>query len=368
MEIKEQDYTYKPEKNDRYLKAPGNPAGVSYLIGNVTISDKIIPVVSTETGFKDLLGAVRVRLGINRDNYRVNPGLYATGTPGPESDVFVTANYKLTFDALRKNLSGVNGWILILDTKGVNVWCAAGKGTFGTKELVLKIKLVSLEKIVNHKRLILPQLGATGIAAHKVKEETGFNVHYGPVRASDIKKFIGNNYRAEKEMRKVKFGFIDRIKLIPNDFVYGKFYLLGAMAVLLIISGLSVNGISYKDFSGKGGPAILKVFLAYISGTVITPMLLPYIPVRYFSLKGFFTGALLFFILFLSKFAGDNLPEILSWFLLITSISSFLTMNFTGSSTYTSLSGVKKEMKVFVPFQIGFAITGIILQVICKFI
>ena len=114
------------------------------------------------------MGAVMVRWGINRDNYRVNPGLYAVGTPGQESDVFVTANYKLSFDALRKNLAGVNGWILVLDTKGVNVWCAAGKGTFGTKELVNRIKLVLLEKVVNHKRLILPQLGATGVAAHNV--------------------------------------------------------------------------------------------------------------------------------------------------------------------------------------------------------
>jgi len=108
-----------------------------------------------------------VRWGINRNKYRVGPGLYAVGTPGPESEVFVTANYKLTFDILRKNMTGLNVWILVLDTKGVNVWCAAGKGTFGTKELVSRIRLVSLERIVNHKRLILPQLGATGVAAHR---------------------------------------------------------------------------------------------------------------------------------------------------------------------------------------------------------
>ena len=340
----------------------------SFLIGNVTISDTIISVVSNDISFKDFLGAVMVRWGINRDNYRVSPGLYAVGTPGPESDVFVSANYKLSFDTLRKNLTGLNGWILVLDTKGVNVWCAAGKGTFGTKELVNRIRLVSLEKVVNRKRLILPQLGATGVAAHKVKEETGFNVQYGPVRASDIKKFIRDGYRADKEMRRITFGFKDRIKLIPNDFMYGKFYLLGAMAVLFLISGLSGNGLSYKDFSGEGGPAILKVFLAYSSGIAITPMLLPYIPGRHFSLKGFFTGALVFLILLLLKLAGGNLIEILSWFFVITAISSFMAMNFTGSSTFTSLSGVKKEMKISVPVQIGFALIGIILQVVGKFI
>jgi hypothetical protein len=340
----------------------------SYLFGNVTISDAIIPVVFTKLNFKDFLGAIMVRWGFNRDKYRVTPGLYAVGKPDQKSDVFVTANYKLSFDTLRKNLDGVNGWILILDTKGVNVWCAAGKGTFGTKELIRRIKLVSLEKIVNHNRLILPQLGATGVAAHKVREETGFSVHYGPVRASDIKKFISNGYKADKEMRRVTFRFKDRIKLIPNDFMYGKFYLMGAVAVLFLISGLSSNGVSYRNFSGAGGPAILKVFLAYISGIVITPMFLPYIPGRRFSFKGFFAGALLFIVLLLLKSAGENTIEILSWFFLITAISSFLAMNFTGSTTYTSLSGVKKEMKISVPIHIGFAIIGIILQIIGKFI
>src|SRR5664279_1817529 len=338
----------------------------SFLIGTITASGVQVPQISTEISYKDFLGAIMVRWGINRNKYRVGPGLYAVGTQGPESEVFVTANYKLTFDNLRKNLSGLNSWILVLDTKGVNVWCAAGKGTFGTKELVSRIKLTSLDKIVNHKRLILPQLGATGVAAHKVKEETGFNVHYVLDRDTDIKRFINDGYRADKKMRRVTFGFKDRIKLIPNDFMYGKYYLLGAMAVLFIISGIAANGISYKNFAGDGGPAILNIFLAYVAGIVITPIALPFLPVRQFSQKGFISGSLIFSILTLLKFTGDNIFEIVSWFLIITTISSFLAMNFTGSSTYTSLSGVKKEMKFSVPFQIGFAVVGIILQVIGK--
>jgi hypothetical protein len=341
---------------------------MSCLTGNITILETSIPVVSGNLGFKDFMGALRVRWGFSRDNYRVSPGLYAIGTPGPESNVFVTVNYKLSFDALRKGLAGENGLILVLDTKGINVWCAAGKGTFGTKELVKRIKAVSLDKVVNHRRLILPQLGATGVAAHKVRDETGFSVHYGPVRASDIRKFISAGYRADKEMRRITFGFNDRIKLIPNDFMYGKYYLLGAMTVLFLISGLSVNGISYHDFWGTGWPAIWKVFLAYVSGIVITPMLLPYIPGRKFSFKGFYAGSLVFLFLLLGRLTGSNFIETLSWFFIITVISSFLAMNFTGSSTFTSLSGVKKEMKLAVPLQIGLAVIGIILQVASKFI
>ena len=70
-----------------------------------------------------------VRWGFNRDKYKVAPGLYKIGNPGFKSDVLLTANYKLTFDTLRKNLSGLNIWIQVIDIKGINVWCAAGKGT-----------------------------------------------------------------------------------------------------------------------------------------------------------------------------------------------------------------------------------------------
>jgi hypothetical protein len=327
-----------------------------------------IRVVTTSLNLRDKMGAVMVRCGINRDRYKVNPGLYAVGSPDRDSDVFVTSNYKLTFDLVRRSLNGINGWILVLDTKGVNVWCAAGKGTFGTEELVKRIGLVSLDKLVNHRRLILPQLGATGVAAFKVKEETGFNVHYGPVKASDIKAFIESGYRADKVMRKVQFGMRDRAKLIPNDFIYGKYYLLASIGVLLLIAGLSGKTYSIHNLFTEGGSVIIKVFLGYIAGIIITPILLPFIPGRHFSLKGFFSGTLIFLILLAFKSAGSNIPEMISWFLVITAISSFIAMNFTGSSTFTSLSGVKKEMKLFVPIQIGFAFAGLILQIIGRII
>ena len=339
-----------------------------FITGSVKINDLIFPRISTKLILKDYLGTFMVRWGINRNNYRVNPGLYAVGTPDSSSDVFVTANYKLSFDTLRKNLDGINGWVLILDTKGVNVWCAAGKGVFGTDEIIRKIHEVSLEKIISHKKIIVPQLGATGIAAHKVKEATGFNVHYGPVRAGDIKKFITDGYRATSEMRRVTFNFYDRVKLIPNDFIYGRYYLLGAIAVILLISTLSTKGISFVNMQESWFKLVINIFVAYFSGIVVTPMLLPWIPGRRFSLKGFFTGIFFAILLNLSGLLGDNLLVKTAWFIIVPVISSFLAMNFTGSSTYTSLSGVKKEMKTALPLQITFSAIGIILLIITRFI
>jgi hypothetical protein len=345
-----------------------NKMNAKFDAGNLVPLVSTIPHISTHLTFGDYMGAIRVRMGIKRDSYRIEPGLYAVGNPSSDSDVFVTANYKLSLDTLRKNLGEQHAWILVLDTKGINVWCAAGKKTFGTAELIRRIKLTSLDHIVNHKRIILPQLGAAGVSAYKVRELSGFSVIYGPVRAEDIKDFIAAGYKATKEMRRVRFNFIDRIKLIPVDFFYGKYYLLAGIALVLILSGINKTGLSFRQIFASGPETILNVLLAYCAGIVITPMMLPYIPVRPFALKGFMVGFVLFtLLLFFHRFGNDPF-EIVSWFLIITALSSFVALNFTGSSTYTSLSGVKKEMKIAIPVQIVFAVTGLVLMTISKLV
>ncbi|MDY3203163.1 MAG: carbon monoxide dehydrogenase, partial [Methanocorpusculum sp.] len=101
------------------------------------------PTIKTTTGmitFSDRLDHLLARLGWRRSEHRVEPGLYRLGDPDADSPVFASANYSLSFDALRSPLAGIDAWILVLDTKGINVWCAAGKGTFGTDELVRRIE------------------------------------------------------------------------------------------------------------------------------------------------------------------------------------------------------------------------------------
>ena len=171
------------------------------------------------TSRADRFAAWQARWGINRASWRIEPGLYALRAPSADSSVFATANYKFSFDELRKNLKGLDAWLLVLDTNGINVWCAAGKGTFGTLELVRSIMGTGLEKQVNHKTVILPQLGAPGVAAHRVKAYTGFSVVYGPVRAEDIPEFLRRNGKANPEMRKVRFDFTDRVILAPIELV-----------------------------------------------------------------------------------------------------------------------------------------------------
>ena len=329
-----------------------------WIRGEIHTSKGSVPVVSTNLRFRDVLGAWKVRWGIGRMDYKISPGLYALGKPDQTSPVLVSANYKLTFDALRKELKGMDCWVLILNTKGINVWCAAGKGTFGTDELVGRIWKTGLSEIVSHRKLVLPQLGAPGVSAHEVTKQTGFSVVYGPVRAKDIKAFLDSGCRATEEMRTVKFTMWDRLVLTPVELLAAAKFSLKVFGVLFLINLFAARPFGLADFIAYTG--------AVLTGTVITPLFLPLIPGRAFAWKGWLLGLLwtLGWIWYNGWFVSGPFFLVIGYLLVLPSLSAFLAMNFTGSSTYTSFSGVIKEMKIAVPLIALSSVAGIVLLLI----
>lgn len=330
------------------------PAGTYWSVGTIDTPSGKVMQIGTKLEFRDTLGAWKARWAINRMRYTISPGLYAVGDPDNTSPVLVTANYKMSFDRLRKELEGVDAWVMVLDTKGINVWCAAGKGTFGTEELIRRIAIVGLSRVVSHNTIILPQLGAPGVAAHEVRKQSGFDVVYGPVRAADIKVFLKSNMKAAKGMRSVKFGFMDRLVLTPVELVnlLKPIAIIAAALVIVAITGLiTVSFYGLYPFVG-----------AILIGAVVGPALLPWIPGRALSWKGWLMG-FLWTMLVLCLHGNPLLPGMitnkLALIFLLPAISSFLTLNFTGATTYTSLSGVKKEMRSAIPVIIILALAGI---------
>ncbi|MCL7415554.1 MAG: mercury methylation corrinoid protein HgcA [ANME-2 cluster archaeon] len=299
------------------------------------------------------------RMGVRRSEHRVEPGLYALGEPTPDSPVFASANYTLSFDALRRALVGVDCYILVLDTRGVNVWCAAGKGTFGTEELVHRIQATGLHKVVSHRVVIVPQLGATGVAAHKVKAASGFSVEYGPVRASDLPEYLRTR-QATPEMRRVRFTLPDRLVLIPVELFLAPLPALVAAVILSILGGYMVA---------------VAALIAILSGMIVFPILLPWIPTKDFSTKGFIVGALV--ALPFAWNAFYSVPDtawwlryswVLIYMLVIPPVTAFLALNFTGSTTFTSVTGVRREIYAYVPKMAWMFASGIILMLVLALI
>jgi hypothetical protein len=296
--------------------------------------------------------------------YSVEPGLYALGEPDAKSDVFVTANYKLSFDILRKELKGLNAWILVLDTKSINVWCAAGKGTFGTDELVGRINAVQLHKVVNHRKIIVPQLGAVGVNARAVQKQTDFRVYFGPVYAKDIPEYVKAGYKKSDEMRLVKFTMLDRLILTPMEINPAmKRFPLFALIVLLLF-GLQPSGILFKDALSGGMPFLLLGLISILSGAFITPVLLPFIPFRSFAVKGWIAGMI--FTSALTQIMRLDVLTAISSYIFFPLASSYIALQFTGSTTFTGMSGVRKELKVGLPIYLVFTAVSVILLLVHK--
>ena len=331
-----------------------------------------VPRARSARTVRDRLGSVKARLGLGRMNYRVAPGLYAVGEPGPQSPVLVSANYKMSFDSLRGALSGRDAWILVLDTHGINVWCAAGKGTFGTDEIVRRVHGSGLEGIVSHRKLVVPQLGAPGVSAHQVRGRCGFRVVYGPVRSEDLPAFLDAGMKAPPEMRRVRFGWRERAVLIPTELVMGAKYVLPVAAAFLLLGGLGAGGYSLagvRTTGLAGGALVLGTFLC---GAILGPALLPWLPGRAFAVKGAALGLVLVGALAVRAWpaAGPSASwlQAAAWGLMLPALTSFVVMNFTGASTYTSLSGVMREMRFAVPAQIAAAVIGLALWLADLFI
>jgi hypothetical protein len=297
-----------------------------------------------------------------RMSYRTDPGLYALGSPSPESPVLVSANYKLSFDTLRSHLEGLDCWILVLDTNGINVWCAAGKGTFGTEEIVRRVQATGLASFVSHRRLILPQLGAPGVRAHDVKAKSGFHVVYGPVHARDIKPFLAADMKASDEMRRVRFGLADRLVLTPMEAIPALRKFWPAALVLLAVLGLSPEGILFAKSLRDGGPFVLLGLVAILCGAILTPSLLPWVPGRAFAVKGWLLGAAgttIFHLLWPGML--DSPWAVAAAYAAAPSFSSYLALNFTGCTTFTSKSGVKRELRFALWF---YGVTGALAAVL----
>jgi 2-polyprenyl-3-methyl-5-hydroxy-6-metoxy-1,4-benzoquinol methylase len=181
---------------------------------------------------------------------KVRTGLYAVGHPKADSPVLVTGNFDLTVRRLVRAIDGkVDVWLLVADSAGINVWCGAGGGYFTAEKIIAAVNSTHLSEVVNHHALILPQLCANGVDGWRIRKETGWGVHWGPVRATDIPAYLAGKRKKTDTMRWVKFPLKDRLEMVTVTM--GFYGLLILLPVLIFWRHLfwpitaSMVGLSY---------------------------------------------------------------------------------------------------------------------------
>ena len=127
-------------------------------------------------------------------------GLVRIGNPGRDAPVLLTGNFTLDV------------FLLIANSRGVNVWCAATGGLLTNHDVVSVLKTSGIDDLVERREVILPQLAATGIEGKVVHQKTGWRVAWGPVRADDIAAFLQRG-AATTAMRTVTFPWTARLEM-----------------------------------------------------------------------------------------------------------------------------------------------------------
>ena len=168
---------------------------------------------------------------------KVRPGLYAVGHPTPDSPVLVTGNFDLTVRRLVRAIDGqLDVWVLVADSAGINVWCAAGGGYFTAEKVIAAVKSSRLSEVVHHHALILPQLCANGVDGWRIRKETGWGVHWGPIRAEDIPAYLIAGRKKTDAMRWARFPLKARLEMVTVTL--GFYGLLLLLPVLILLRNL----------------------------------------------------------------------------------------------------------------------------------
>jgi len=175
-------------------------------------------------------------------------GLTKIGNPGRNSPVFLTCNYHLTVQRVKRSLRGMDAYLLVANSRGINVWCAATGGHFTNHDVISVLKTSGIEELVDHRNVILPQLAAAGIEAKDIHMKTGWKVIWGPIYAKDIDLFTGNNLNKTPEMRQVEFPWLQRLEFavswafpisLLSIIITALFWRAAILPLFLLIWGLS---------------------------------------------------------------------------------------------------------------------------------
>ncbi|RLC70725.1 MAG: hypothetical protein DRI26_06555 [Chloroflexi bacterium] len=193
--------------------------------------------------------------------YPVETGLRVFGSPDENSPVFLTSNYHLTVERVSRHLQELDCYLLVAPSKGINVWCASCGGDFNEFSVISAIKTSGIGEKVSHRVLIAPQLSAPGIDVRKVKEETGWDVRFGPVYAKDIPEYVRSNFQKSEKMRLVEFKLKDRLEMATIYFV--TIGLVLSLPLLILFPRLYLSSILLT------GIMVYSMYIAF-----------PYIPAR----------------------------------------------------------------------------------------
>ncbi len=335
---------------------------ITYLVGKKELGE---PHNEYQSRSKPIFGSrVRTRIWYNHmtGGWRgipIEPGLYRAGNPSSESPIVVTANYELTYYTVMRALAkdDIDAWVLVCDTAGINVWCAARGIHFNSDDVVQIIRLTGIADLVDHRELILPQLAAAGMDPTDIRRRTGFKVEYGPVRIQDLSKWLELEKPKPKprEMATVTFNLRERMEQtvahVPFLFavLLGKplAIILGAIALVTMVSlGIPIVFTLIYPFTLQVVLLIGEFVFALAANALVLGVLFPILPSKgnSFWRRGLGLAAItLPFAAIIMLTMGVHWTTFVLWIVIQFILAVSLTMDWSGMTSVSDPKVIRRE-------------------------
>lgn len=278
-----------------------------------------------------------------RRTYALEPGLYFTGNRyDRDTPLLVTANYHLTVFLLARRLRGRNARLLIIDSDGINVWCAAGKGQFSNREIVRQLDRYDSEILTGNRKLtlILPKFGMSGLDLRELREK-GYRPVIGPLYARDVPGFLDGARLENRSDDRVLFGLQARL----FTWLPGFLQFLGYSLLLALVLFIAEKGLGWPVPLGLMGITALLA-TAY-------PILFPVLPGKRFSIKGLWLALFVSVGIYASHVAGYvAVSDLIAAVPFTFATSLFFALSYTGNSAVSNYSRVRMETVRFLPLNL----------------
>ena len=184
--------------------------------------------------------------------------------------------------------------------------------------------------------------------------------------------FLAAGMQATPEMREVRFPLGERLAVIPIQLVQAALKVLLVAACFLLLAGLGPDGYSISRATDAGLFSAALFSLVCLASLILTPLLLPWLPGRAFAVKGAWVGLGLLVALMGCEWhlpgAFENRFTMVGWCFVLPAVASFTAINFTGCTTFTSVSGARWEVRIALPIQVALAAFGIVLWLVGRFV
>jgi ubiquinone/menaquinone biosynthesis C-methylase UbiE len=319
-------------------------------------------------GIKGFIGILRCLLTGQVDHVPIEPGIYKSGNPNSKSPIIVTANYLFTYIRLMKDIQEIDAWVLCVDSRGINVWCAARGPDFGNKQIIEAVKASGIGKKTDSKTLYLPQLAAGGVAVPKLPKNTEDfpfrSVKYGPVWSKHLPQYLKDKPAKKPDFMKLaKFTLYHRMRgfITHSTFLLRKIFFWPSMGLLLflLIAGVFIQDFTRLIFVGE-------IWLAVLVANLLITTLFPLTNfTRRFVVKGIIFGILNVVVFgFILWLINQSIPFVLWNSVFLFWLAFFSTMSFSGYTFSTSITEISNEYPVFKQLNKYLLYLGLILSVV----